>query len=271
MSLPTNASELANTTATGPFTATSATAASVSPTDAAHFDDLGMHWVSEGVVILRRDDGNRATVRVDPVDADDVEEASEQVLRAFEARKRLPGLDRDALLDVPLSPTVALRLEQDLEPGDSGGSDVVEARIQLAEGTKHALETSSAALEIVTALDGQTPLGDVIAATADTLGLGERETTRLRREGLRLARDLHVGVVGPLDGLKPSALQGGRLAVILGARSTGQLRSNLGAADLVLEAEEVTRLDEVSDPGAADYPYGDVGGEQRSRDLSGTR
>jgi aryl-alcohol dehydrogenase-like predicted oxidoreductase len=60
-------------------------------------------------------------------------------------------------------------------------------------------------------------------------------------------------------------------SVILGARTTGQLRSNLGAADLVLEAEEVARLDEVSDPGAADYPYGDVGGEQRSRDLSGTR
>lgn len=39
-----------------------------------------------------------------------------------------------------------------------------------------------------------------------------------RPEGLRLARDLHVGVVGPLDGLSRSALQGGQLAVILGAR-----------------------------------------------------
>jgi LytR cell envelope-related transcriptional attenuator len=39
-----------------------------------------------------------------------------------------------------------------------------------------------------------------------------------RPEGLRLARDLHVGVVGPLDGLKRSALDGGQLAVILGAR-----------------------------------------------------
>jgi hypothetical protein len=36
-------------------------------------------------------------------------------------------------------------------------------------------------------------------------------------EGLRLARDLHVQVVGPLDGLKPSALHGGKLAVVLGA------------------------------------------------------
>jgi hypothetical protein len=37
-------------------------------------------------------------------------------------------------------------------------------------------------------------------------------------EGARLARDLHVKVVGPLDGLKPAALHGGQLVVILGAR-----------------------------------------------------
>ena len=39
-----------------------------------------------------------------------------------------------------------------------------------------------------------------------------------RAEGLRLARDLHVGVVGPLDGIRATALDGGELAVILGAR-----------------------------------------------------
>jgi hypothetical protein len=38
-----------------------------------------------------------------------------------------------------------------------------------------------------------------------------------RAEALRLARDLNVKVVGPLDGLKPSALMGGQLAVVLGA------------------------------------------------------
>jgi LytR cell envelope-related transcriptional attenuator len=36
-------------------------------------------------------------------------------------------------------------------------------------------------------------------------------------EGARLARDLHIKVVGPLDGLKPSALHGAQLAIILGA------------------------------------------------------
>lgn len=37
-------------------------------------------------------------------------------------------------------------------------------------------------------------------------------------EGARLARDLHVKVVGPLDGLSTSALHGGQLALVLGAR-----------------------------------------------------
>jgi hypothetical protein len=38
-----------------------------------------------------------------------------------------------------------------------------------------------------------------------------------RGDALRLAHDLHVKVVGPLDGLKPAALQGGQLAILLGA------------------------------------------------------
>ena len=39
----------------------------------------------------------------------------------------------------------------------------------------------------------------------------------LPRRGARLAHDLHVKVVAPLDGIKPAALYGGQLAVLLGA------------------------------------------------------
>jgi hypothetical protein len=38
-----------------------------------------------------------------------------------------------------------------------------------------------------------------------------------RGEGLRLARDLRLKAVGPLDGLKPAALHGAQLVVLLGA------------------------------------------------------
>jgi aryl-alcohol dehydrogenase-like predicted oxidoreductase len=58
-------------------------------------------------------------------------------------------------------------------------------------------------------------------------------------------------------------------SVILGARTVGQLEDNLGAAGLHLTAEETARLDAASDPGAPDYPYGELGIEQRSRRIEG--
>ncbi|WP_419998603.1 aldo/keto reductase [Streptomyces boninensis] len=60
-------------------------------------------------------------------------------------------------------------------------------------------------------------------------------------------------------------------SVILGARTLEQLDDNLGAADLHLSDAERTRLDAASDPGAADYPYGTPGQEQRSRKIEGGR
>lgn len=56
-------------------------------------------------------------------------------------------------------------------------------------------------------------------------------------------------------------------SVILGARTVKQLSENLGAAGLHLSSAEIARLDTVSDPAPADYPYGGPGVEQRSRTL----
>jgi aryl-alcohol dehydrogenase-like predicted oxidoreductase len=60
-------------------------------------------------------------------------------------------------------------------------------------------------------------------------------------------------------------------SVILGARNLDHLEDNLGAADLHLSAAETEQLDTASDPGAADYPYGQPGIEQRSRTIAGNR
>jgi aryl-alcohol dehydrogenase-like predicted oxidoreductase len=61
----------------------------------------------------------------------------------------------------------------------------------------------------------------------------------------------------------------GVTSTILGARTTEQLAANLKAADLHLSADETAALAEASDPGVADYPYGKMGVEQRSRNLAG--
>lgn len=60
-------------------------------------------------------------------------------------------------------------------------------------------------------------------------------------------------------------------SVILGARTLEQLEDNLGAAELDLSADETARLNKVSEPEAADYPYGGPGTEQRSRRIEGGR
>jgi aryl-alcohol dehydrogenase-like predicted oxidoreductase len=58
-------------------------------------------------------------------------------------------------------------------------------------------------------------------------------------------------------------------SVILGCRTLAQLDDNLGAAELDLTEEEVQSLDQASDPGAANLPYGVPGLEQRSRRIEG--
>jgi aryl-alcohol dehydrogenase-like predicted oxidoreductase len=56
-------------------------------------------------------------------------------------------------------------------------------------------------------------------------------------------------------------------STILGARTTGQLKVNLRSADLHLTAAQAAALDAASDPRPADYPYGELGVEQRARTL----
>ncbi len=56
-------------------------------------------------------------------------------------------------------------------------------------------------------------------------------------------------------------------STILGARTLEQLEANLGAANLALTEAETAALDAVSHPAVADYPYGELGEDQRSRTL----
>ena len=63
----------------------------------------------------------------------------------------------------------------------------------------------------------------------------------------------------------------GITSTILGARTLEQLETNLRAADLQLSQQETAELDAASDLRPTDYPYGELGLEQRSRKLTGGR
>jgi methylase of polypeptide subunit release factors len=155
-----------------------------------YFDRLGVRWVSEGAVLLHRRRGRRLGARVDEVDEDELDEAGEQIQRAFSARARLAGLSRrDELLDARIAAAAPLRLERELEQGRSRPA-VATAVVQLDEGTHASVETTEAVAEVVASLDGRTRLGDLVAATSARLGLSESEAAKLRRDALRAGREL---------------------------------------------------------------------------------
>src|SRR5438067_6331546 len=105
----------------------------------AYFDELGVRWISEGAVLLHKRPGG-GDARVDSIEADDVDVADEQIQRAFAARARLAQLDgQGELLDQHLSLEMAFWIEQELEP-QHGRASIVDARIQLSEGTNAVLE-----------------------------------------------------------------------------------------------------------------------------------
>jgi aryl-alcohol dehydrogenase-like predicted oxidoreductase len=60
-------------------------------------------------------------------------------------------------------------------------------------------------------------------------------------------------------------------STILGARTMEQLDTNLRASGLHLTDDETATLDNASDLHASDYPYGEMGVDQRSRTLAGGR
>jgi methylase of polypeptide subunit release factors len=155
-----------------------------------YFNRLGVRWVSEGAVLLHRRPGRGYTARVDSIDEDELEDAGEQIERAFAARARLSELSTPTeLLDARISPAMPLLAESELEPRN-GAATVVGARLQLSEGTNTDLEVEPAALEVVAALDGRVRLRDVIRTVADRLGVSESEQGGLRREALDITREL---------------------------------------------------------------------------------
>jgi methylase of polypeptide subunit release factors len=155
-----------------------------------YLEQLGVEMVTEGAVLLHRRPGKSHTARVDAIDDDALDHAGDQIQRAFAARGRLSELGKPAeLLDAKLSIAASVRLERELEPG-GGRPGVSVAEVEVSEGTNPVVETSSDALDVVAALDGGTPLGDVVQSVADRLGLSGSEAAELRRESLELMREL---------------------------------------------------------------------------------
>jgi methylase of polypeptide subunit release factors len=155
-----------------------------------YFDSLSVELISEGAVVLHRRVGGVQTTRVDQLDEEDLDDASDQILRAFESRAWLSESDSDKrVLGAHISVASPLRLERELESSGRRAVDV-EGRVEIADGTKHAVDVSADAQEVIASLDSGMTLEEVVDTTAQRLGLEDDEVDELREETLEVVSEL---------------------------------------------------------------------------------
>jgi methylase of polypeptide subunit release factors len=146
-----------------------------------YLERLGARWVTEGAIVLSRSRDGDPSVRIDSVDEDALDDAGEQIERAFATRKRLSELRPGDLPHQRVAVAMPLLLEHEVEPRRSRTA-IVSTTLQLGEGMGSVIEGSARTLALIAALDGRTPLGEVI----EELGLPDRA----RREVLEHTREL---------------------------------------------------------------------------------
>jgi hypothetical protein len=152
----------------------------------AYFRSIGVGWITEGAVLLHRRDGSDNAVRVDPIDEDDLEEAGDQITRAFAAHAYLATIRTDdALLDerFELVENVWLDRSYDTQGGEA-------ATVELHEGTWPEVEVNPETADVLASLDGNVTLGRAIERTSKRLELTRRSASELRREALDAVREL---------------------------------------------------------------------------------
>jgi methylase of polypeptide subunit release factors len=113
----------------------------------AYFDRIDVRWITEGAVLLHRRVAGEHVVRFDPLDGDALEDAAEQVERAFVARARVAERGLDA---------TRLRLGRDVRiEREYAGSRLVGVRIRQVEGMGLEREISPQEADALTARDGK--------------------------------------------------------------------------------------------------------------------
>ena len=131
-----------------------------------YLERLGIEGVSYGAVILRRRSGAENWVRSDRLHGDRLRQASDHILRVFEAGDFLAGIaDARALLAERLVPAEQTELEQRSVFRD--GAWVVDSiELSLQEGLAFNAALDPVIAGMLAALDGKRTLDDVVADMA---------------------------------------------------------------------------------------------------------
>lgn len=126
--------------------------------------------------------------------------------------KPLAGQLRDAAVERALEPIKP----RPAQPPQSGPPKLSRARTSVLVLNGNGRTGAAAAQAALVKARGYRVGGVGNAARSDYSRSVVMYRARYRPEALRLARDVGIKVVGPLDGLRPADLRGAQLAVIVG-------------------------------------------------------
>jgi hypothetical protein len=121
----------------------------------AYFEELGVGWITEGAVLLHKRPGDVHVIRTDSADEDELEYASDQVERVFEALAVVADIDHpQELLEERFAIAEEARIE--LAVGEDG------ARVVLEGGTWPELEIDDETANVLAEFDGRATLAEAI-------------------------------------------------------------------------------------------------------------
>jgi len=115
----------------------------------AYFEALGVRWITEGAVLLHKRAGNGHVIRFDPLEDEELEDAAEQIERAFGARAAVAAR---GVGGVRLRWAPDVRIERDY-----AGAVLVETRIRQLEGMRFERAISADEADALSSLGGAVP------------------------------------------------------------------------------------------------------------------
>jgi hypothetical protein len=155
-----------------------------------YLDGLGIDAIAHGAVVLRRRSGVRNWTRTDRISVDRLEQASEHVLRIFEAQDYLHALDDDRrLLETRFALVERHHLEQTLACRD-GRAELQATVLSLDEGLGFRTALDVHTTRLVPLLDGRRPLREVLADRIAEMKLDAEDGRRFEVAALPVVRRL---------------------------------------------------------------------------------
>lgn len=150
---------------------------------------LGIEAIAHGAVILRRRSAGSNWTRTDQISLDRLEQASDHILRVFDAETYLQATDDRSLLQARLALVPKHHLEQ-TRTFAAGKDELQSTVLALDEGLAFRVALDDHTTRLVAALDGRRILAEALNRQSIDLNLSADDAARFHAEALQVVRRL---------------------------------------------------------------------------------